>query len=881
NYYTSNGLSGSQVFDIKEGKEGTIYFATYGKGVTILKDDSLIIINEENGLLSNWVTRVLVRLNGDVIFAAEKGDLSAIRNNKIINWQNEIGFGNSSVWGLYESKDSTLYIGSYKLFRYKDNVLDEFAHTDSYSSKISLQAIYAIEEDNEGRLFVGTLNGIHELVNGKLQKLKVDGKKYNNSAVSILTAKDGTIYFCSENGVIVKQNENFEFLRKEHGLADSDVWSVFEDSNGIIYFGTRDQGVSIYYPNRIETYRNSKITGNSITAINKDDDDKLFFGTPSGLFINRDGVISSILKNRTINTIEIGNEKIFVGTNEGFHVLQNGILKNYNLVPNPSALNKVWSIVSTDEDEVLIGFQGGLYIFNKDKLTNLSSQKVHNQYIQDMLLLSDSTLIIGTHGNGVSFYKGGNEINFTTENGLSNNIVNCLHQTSENLILVGTDQGGLNVIQNYIILKNFTIDDGLMSNTVKDINEDSKGNIYLSTSNGINILNNIMDSLTLRTITRNDGLVSNSCNINATYIDKKGIIWIGTSKGISKYNPNADKPIKSPPNIYITELEIFNKKYPLKKLKKDNGLNYDQNYLKFIYTGINLSAPDKILYKYRLSGVDHKWVESKNNNVQYTSLDDGNYTFEVQARNEWGYWSNPTSLSFVINHAWWETWWFRLTIISVLGFMLWLAFQYRLSYLLKLERLRTKIASDLHDEVGSLLTQISVNADSLSYTKDEDKRKEKSSFIRAKSSEVINMMSDVIWSIDSRNDNLESLVDRIHNFAQSFLEQKDIALNLSSDIQNLQKTLKIDFRQNIMLIAKEAINNSVKYSDCSKIDIIINYKNDNFELLISDNGKGFEMQNLKKGNGLKNMKMRAKSIGADIHFKNENGFSIRLTKTKL
>ncbi|MCB0745698.1 MAG: ATP-binding protein, partial [Ignavibacteriae bacterium] len=121
----------------------------------------------------------------------------------------------------------------------------------------------------------------------------------------------------------------------------------------------------------------------------------------------------------------------------------------------------------------------------------------------------------------------------------------------------------------------------------------------------------------------------------------------------------------------------------------------------------------------------------------------------------------------------------------------------------------------------------------------------------------------------------------IQNFAQSFLEQKDIALNFSNDMQNLQKTLKIDFRQNIMLIAKEAINNAVKYSDCSKIDIVMNYKNDKFELLISDNGKGFDMQSVKKGNGLKNMKMRAKSIGAEINFKNEDGFLISLTKTKL
>jgi signal transduction histidine kinase len=179
------------------------------------------------------------------------------------------------------------------------------------------------------------------------------------------------------------------------------------------------------------------------------------------------------------------------------------------------------------------------------------------------------------------------------------------------------------------------------------------------------------------------------------------------------------------------------------------------------------------------------------------------------------------------------------------------------------------------------LTQISINVDSLSYTKDENKRIEKSSFIRSKSSEVINMMSDVIWSIDSRNDTLESLVDRIHNFALNFLEQKEIVLKFDNQINNLNKNLKIDFRQNVMMITKEAINNSVKYSECDKINIILKYDDKKFEMIISDNGKGIDFENVKLGNGLKNMKMRADLIDAEIKFRNCDGMTIHLTKKKI
>ncbi len=531
-------------------------------------------------------------------------------------------------------------------------------------------------------------------------------------------------------------------------------------------------------------------------------------------------------------------------------------------------------------DELFIGTSTGLHIYKNNSFNLISKASgLQNDFISVVKVLQDSSIFIGYHGKGFSIWKNNQFFHFSESEGLSDGVVNCVYESKDGELYVGTDQGGLNIFKNFRIIDTINTSSGLTSNTIKNITGNNSDYIYLSTLNGLNILTFYAGEPFIRIINKGDGLASNS--MNTSFTDQEGNFWFGTSGGISVYNPKADKPVSNPPKIYLTGLEIFNESYPIELLNSANGLNYDQNYLKFIYTGINLSAPDKILYKYRLSAVDQNWVESNNNNVQYTSLDEGNYTFEVKARNEWGYWSDPISLSFVINPAWWETWWFRLAVISTLGFLLWLAFQYRLNYLLKLERLRTKIASDLHDEVGSLLTQISVNADSLSYTRDEDKRKEKSSFIRAKSSEVINMMSDVIWSIDSRNDNLDSLIDRIHNFAQNFLDQKNISLNFSTNIKNLQKPLKIDFRQNVMLIAKEAINNAVKYSNCSQIDVFINYNNDLFEMTISDNGKGFDLENVNKGNGLKNMKMRSDAIGAKIEFNNDNGFSIKLAKTKL
>jgi signal transduction histidine kinase len=202
----------------------------------------------------------------------------------------------------------------------------------------------------------------------------------------------------------------------------------------------------------------------------------------------------------------------------------------------------------------------------------------------------------------------------------------------------------------------------------------------------------------------------------------------------------------------------------------------------------------------------------------------------------------------------------------------------RINYLIKLERLRTKIASDLHDEVGSLLTQISMNVDMLSYTSTPTAIKEKSGFIRSKCNEVIGMMSDIVWSIDARKDKMQSLVDRIQHFASTFLAQKDIELEFINNIKDADKDLKIDFRQNILMIIKEAINNSVKHSECSKIIIKMSTDNNNFELIIADNGIGMRGDLSDQGSGIKNIKMRAEAINAEVLFLEENGLTIKLKK---
>ncbi len=338
----------------------------------------------------------------------------------------------------------------------------------------------------------------------------------------------------------------------------------------------------------------------------------------------------------------------------------------------------------------------------------------------------------------------------------------------------GTD-GGLNILSNGK-MKTITSKDGLSDNTILGILEDDLGRIYLSTNRGVNILETKNDSIYIRTLRYSDGLASDECNQGAVYKDNFGKLWFGTSKGASCYDPSKDLPNNIPPVVHITRIRVFENNIP----KSKTEFKYNENYLKFDFIGISLPTTEKVIYQYKLSGIDKDWVETKQRFVQYTNLDDGDYQFQVKAKNEWGYWSKPVMYSFIISPPFWETWWFRLILILAVISLLWYSYNLRVQKLLAVERMRLRIASDLHDDIGATLTHISVNSEMIKHNKDVNKIKESANKIGKLSREVIQTMSDIVWSIDSRNDSIQDLVTRMTDLAHQLLSPKEIKFKITS-----------------------------------------------------------------------------------------------------
>jgi signal transduction histidine kinase len=238
--------------------------------------------------------------------------------------------------------------------------------------------------------------------------------------------------------------------------------------------------------------------------------------------------------------------------------------------------------------------------------------------------------------------------------------------------------------------------------------------------------------------------------------------------------------------------------------------------------------------------------------------------------------ANELAFPLIIERAYYNTWWFRVLLLAVLGIAVWVGVSLRIRQLRQMAELRTKISSDLHDDVGSVLTRIALQSE---LARKKVKSSEVAIFesIAETSRTAISNMRDVIWSTDARNDQVSSLVDRMREHANEMLEPVNKSCRFDVQCEDEGKKLSMETRQHMYLIYKEAINNVVKHSDATEVEIIFILTGKELRLKIADNGSP-QPANARSGSGLRNMRMRAARMGAEISISMVHGYVIQLSK---
>lgn len=376
----------------------------------------------------------------------------------------------------------------------------------------------------------------------------------------------------------------------------------------------------------------------------------------------------------------------------------------------------------------------------------------------------------------------------------------------------------------------------------------------------------------------------------SAYQSADGKYYFGSVNGLfSFYLEDIDPYFSSGTlhDISISNISVFNQSSKQTRTinrKQDDDivqLKHDDQNLEINYVlPDNIMGPE-ILYSYRMTGLSDKWsLPSNQNTIRFDFLPAGEYNLEVKA----GYEVNKLDYStltqkIVIAQAWYKTWWF-LSLCILAGAALIYAlvsnhYKQQAEKQSALSALRTKISSDLHDDVGSTLSGLSMQAQVLGHQA-EGEQKDQLQQISNMSIHAMDTMRDTVWAIDSRQDKYANLIDRMRDFAEKSLHKSNIEFTFSSTGINLDETMLPNIRQQLYLIFKEAIANGIKHSKADHIIAQLEKNNNKLQLTISDNGIGSTNIN-KSGLGLKNIKMRTKKIGGQLKISHMNGFQVEVS----
>ena len=912
--WIGTGSKGIDLFDREQGN--FIHLGDLQKKTNALPDDYIMTIREDKtGLIwiSSMTNLATLRVNEDETIPEKKYLFKNISHHR---------------FSIFISSDGTHYFsGGGKVYK-----TGKHSETLDPTDTISKILIYQGREGTTlvpQHFFEDTLtHHIYYFFENKItrQNLITDGietlsdVKYNkgffNSTIFMDEARN--LWMCDLDLLLLFEPSTKQMTRLTSFDSDldkflSNVHTIYKDRSGVIWIGTKGYGILKHNPATEKFNR----TGNSTILY--------ISGTAGGkIILSRTGRYAEIfdpVKKAFVGTIP--SQEVFPVPESNPGGVMDAVIEGepgvfwfckQKICCYDSTLKKIkeyradkgvnFPVYKTRKGEIWCGGMKALCRYDS-KLDDfveypypISTTEYPYRFIQTIYDDSQGTFWIGTTFGLFRFdplnkswlqYK--NVPGDTTS--LSSDIIFSLcpdpFQPQEYL-WVGTNGGGLNRFEYRTGKFNRYIErDGLPSNVVYGIVSDANGSLWLSTNKGLSEFDK--EKKFNRKFEQSDGLQGNEFNRYAYCKLSNGLICFGGVNGFNYFFPEVISYNHVIPQIQITDFKISNQSVLLKRrggflekpsfMTKEIMLRYRDNMISFEFAAMDFSTPSKNLYRYKLEGFDKKWIEAGTNyTATYTNLDPGRYLFKVQGSNNDEVWNNQgTYIHIVILPPWYMTIWFRLSVILLIAAGVYMLYRYRVRQALKLQVVRDNIARDLHDEIGSTLQSISMYSVVAGKVVAEKapEAKEMLSQISESTTAMMEALSDIVWTINTRNDRFDNLVNRMREFAVEALEPRDCKVHFSTTANLVSYNLGMEKRKNLFLIFKETINNAARHGNCKNVWVDCSIRHNKLFMRITDDGKGFGGANGEgsmdeaRGNGLLNIRKRASELKGNISIKSETG----------
>jgi ligand-binding sensor domain-containing protein/signal transduction histidine kinase len=427
------------------------------------------------------------------------------------------------------------------------------------------------------------------------------------------------------------------------------------------------------------------------------------------------------------------------------------------------------------------------------------------------------------------------------------------------------------------VFRSYTMREGLSSDAVSSLVEDDAGFIYAGGARGVDRIDPrtpIADAR-VRHFMVAEGLPDSEQN--TAFRDHRGHLWFGALRGLAEFDPS--KVVRrSPPEVYLMRLRVRGEDVPLpwegaRTLSFD--LAADRNQIEVEYAGVGVHAPESLRYQYRLGGVDRDWsTPVQQLSVNFASLPQGIFHFGVRAVDSEGQSSlKPAGFDVFIQAPLWRRWWFVTAITALLATGVFTLYNYRVRHLLAMERLRTRIATDLHDDIGASLTQISILSELARRGSTPQVLLDIANIARG----IVSEMSDIVWAVNPRHDRFEELVHRMRRFASDVLGGADIELKFETEKLPVSLVVPLDARRPLYLIFKEAVNNVARHSGATETNIHLELNNHLLTMTVEDNGCGFDAAARYSGEGLTSIARRMRNLGGSAVWDSQTGIGTRFT----
>ncbi|NNF36685.1 MAG: hypothetical protein HKN68_21465, partial [Saprospiraceae bacterium] len=469
-----------------------------------------------------------------------------------------------------------------------------------------------------------------------------------------------------------------------------------------------------------------------------------------------------------------------------------------------------------------------------------------------------------------------------SQNGLSSNTIYVIHESQDGGIWCGTSEGLNRLDPDTDEIEHYSIRDGLSSNLVVGIIEDELGNFWLSSYYGMSYFDR--GSGIFRNFTTDDGLSDNEFNRFSFFKDDEGMIYMGGINGVNIFDPETLLKSQRTDRLTLTSVNAFDQSLDTifsnyNELDQNNGLNLPSEigYLEVKVLLDDFNTPQDHQFFSWMKGLeaDYQYVGNRPT-IRYNKIPPGSYQLHIKGADSKGnFAANEIILSVMVALPYYETLWFRLLILLGISLIVWAVARFQYHQKLQKEKFRTKVSSDLHDEVSGQLASIATRTELLGMKMKDNGMRESMVEVASKSREVMSRVSDVLWSIDGRKDTFGDLEDRIKNHLDELFGDMEFKIKYRSSGIEPQTPLPQDVRENLYFLIKEAINNIAKHSNGDLISVSIDQENGKCVTIIYDNGNLNSGHNKKaSGQGIENMKVRAERLKGQIIFDETDGYKV-------